>query len=165
MQGVMALKLDAAYRPIAVIEAVDALVMCMIGKAKAIEEHDVTINSVSQSFKLPAVIVVNRVVRYVFSGFSPSRKNICIRDENTCQYCEKRLPLGELTLDHVLPRSRGGKNEWDNLVACCRKCNQKKGSKTPDEAGMKLLRQPTKPKSVSFKFRKYAEDIWEDYLW
>ena len=105
MQGVMALKLDAAYRPIAVIEAVDALVMCMIGKAKAIEEHDVTINSVSQSFKLPAVIVVNRVVRYVFSGFSPSRKNVCIRDENTCQYCEKRLPLGELTLDHVSPRS------------------------------------------------------------
>jgi 5-methylcytosine-specific restriction endonuclease McrA len=163
--NIMALKLDAAYKPIAVIEAIEALVLCIVGKAKAIEEHDVEINSVSNSFKLPSVIVVNRVVKYVFSGFSPNRKNVCIRDDNTCQYCAKKLPLVELTIDHVMPRSRGGKNEWDNLVACCKKCNQKKGSKTPEEASMTLLQQPTKPKSISFKFRRYAEDIWEDYLW
>ena len=164
-QNVMALKLDASYRPLAVIEAIDALVMCIVGKAKAIEEHDVTINSVSSSFKLPAVIVVNTIVKYVFSGFSASRKNICARDENTCQYCAVKFQIAELTIDHVFPKSRGGKNEWDNLVASCRKCNQRKGNRTPEEAETELLKEPVKPKNISFRFKRHSEEVWENYLW
>ena len=71
-----------------------------------------------------------------------SRKNILMRDRYTCQYCHRTLPSGELTLDHVIPRSRAGESAWENLVACCHPCNNRKGSRTPEEAGMKLARQP-----------------------
>ncbi len=63
-----------------------------------------------------------------------------MRDRYTCQYCHKSLPSGELTLDHVVPRSRAGETTWENLVACCHPCNNRKGSRTPEEAGMKLAR-------------------------
>ncbi len=73
---------------------------------------------------------------------SLSRKNILMRDRYTCQYCLRPMPSSELTLDHVIPRSRHGETTWENLVACCHTCNNRKGSRTPDEAGMKLERQP-----------------------
>src|SRR5256712_11797390 len=73
---------------------------------------------------------------------SLSRKNILMRDRYTCQYCHRTLPSGELTLDHVAPRSRGGESAWENLVACCNPCNNRKGSRTPEEAGLDPARQP-----------------------
>tara|TARA_B100000900_G_scaffold167888_1_gene142565 strand:- start:7084 stop:7587 length:504 start_codon:yes stop_codon:yes gene_type:complete len=163
--GFVTLKLDATYRPVGIVEALEALVMCIIGKAKVLEEHDSVIRSPSKSFKLPAVIVINRVVKYTFLTTRPNRRNICIRDDNTCQYCAKQLNFNDLTIDHVFPKSRGGKNEWENLVACCKKCNQKKSSNTPKEAGMKLIKKPETPRTMSLKFKSHTEDIWKDYLW
>ena len=162
-----ALKLDSSYRPIDVIDAIEALVMCLVGKARAIEKYAKEISSVSESFKLPAVIVLNRYVKFEFSHVSCNRENVLWRDNNTCQYCGKTGNLDSLTLDHVIPRSRGGNNSWQNLVAACKKCNQKKGNKTPAEAHMHPLNIPKKPKNCVL--RKLKEEnispVWKDYLW
>jgi 5-methylcytosine-specific restriction endonuclease McrA len=75
-----------------------------------------------------------------------SRKNIMLRDGHQCQYCQKHLPVRDLNIDHVLPRSRGGADSWENLVTACRPCNLRKGRRTPEEAGMRLSRPPTTPR-------------------
>jgi 5-methylcytosine-specific restriction endonuclease McrA len=92
--------------------------------------------------RLPSVIRLLEYRRIPHQTRALSRKNILMRDRYTCQYCHRILPSGELTLDHVIPRSRAGETAWENLVACCHPCNNRKGSRTPEEAGMKLARQP-----------------------
>ncbi len=92
--------------------------------------------------RLPSVIRLLEYRRIPHQTRALSRKNILMRDRYTCQYCHRMLPSGELTLDHVIPRSRAGESAWENLVACCHPCNNRKGSRTPEEAGMKLARQP-----------------------
>src|ERR671939_1036393 len=92
--------------------------------------------------RLPSVIRLLEYRRIPHQTRALSRKNILLRDRNTCQYCGTALGSSELTLDHVIPRSRGGQSTWENLVACCHGCNRRKGSQSPAEAGMKLLREP-----------------------
>lgn len=104
------------------------------------------IRTMRARIRLPEVIILN-----VFNGFIRrevrlSRRNIFERDSHTCQYCGKRFSKPDLTLDHVLPRSRGGKDTWTNLVLACVRCNLKKGSRTPEEANMHLLKRPAAPK-------------------
>tara|TARA_Y100001963_G_scaffold154598_1_gene243692 strand:- start:551 stop:1084 length:534 start_codon:yes stop_codon:yes gene_type:complete len=159
------LKLDAAYRPIEIISGTDALIMCLIGKARPIESYDTVIRSPSQAFKIPSVIVLCRVVKFRFNALHCSRKSVFKRDNHTCQYCQKTFGEKELTLDHVLPKSRGGEKVWTNLVAACKKCNQKKGNKTPAEAGMKLFKVPKKPKNNIVDSISHKQKIWKDYLW
>jgi len=159
------LKLDAAYRPIEVINGIEALVMCLIGKAKTVETYDKVIRSTSQVFKIPSVIVLCRVIKFKFNSLHCSRKAVFHRDAHTCQYCQKSFGSKELTLDHVLPKSRGGEKVWTNLVAACKKCNQKKGNRTPEEAGMKLTREPKKPKNSFIDSKSNIQKIWKDYLW
>jgi 5-methylcytosine-specific restriction endonuclease McrA len=91
---------------------------------------------------LPSVIRLLEYRRIPQQSRALSRKNILLRDRYTCQYCYRVLPSVELTLDHVQPRSRGGGSSWENLVACCHPCNNRKGSRTPEEAGMKLAKAP-----------------------
>lgn len=97
-----------------------------------------------------------------------SRKNILARDHYSCQYCDKKLPPAELTLDHIHPQSKGGRDTWDNLVACCSPCNKKKADKTPEEAGMMLRRRPrpaTVHTSRAIMRNMGSEDpIWQKYL-
>ncbi len=161
------LKLDSSYRPLEIVDAVEALVLCLIGKAHAIENYKQEIRSVSESFKLPAVIVLTRYVKFHFHTMTPNRTNVIWRDQNKCQYCSIELESRSLTIDHVLPRSKGGKNTWKNLVTACKKCNQKKGNRTPKEANMKLLREPIRPKTSVLRSvgEKQVSDLWKDYLW
>ncbi len=161
------LKLDSSYRPIEIIDALEALVMCFVGKAQAIETYKKEIKSVSSAFKLPAVIILNRIVKFRFNGMVPNRPNILWRDDNQCQYCAKKFAPKELTLDHVIPKSRGGRNTWENLVVACKKCNQKKGAKIPQESGMHPLKKPIKPKLSVLKSVSEAEmsELWKNYLW
>ena len=159
------LKLDAAYRPIEVINGTDALVMCLIGKARSIETYDAVIRSATNMFKIPSVIVLSRIVKFRFNALHCNRKSVFKRDGHICQYCYKSFGEKELTLDHVLPKSRGGDKSWTNLVASCKKCNQKKGDKTPDEAGMKLLKVPKRPKSNIVDSTSNNQKIWKDYIW
>tara|TARA_R100001591_G_scaffold115659_2_gene131484 strand:+ start:272 stop:805 length:534 start_codon:yes stop_codon:yes gene_type:complete len=161
------LKLDISYRPIEIVDAVEALVLCLIGKAQAIENYKNEIKSVSDSFRLPAVIVLKRFVKYHFKVVSASRREIILRDNNTCQYCNLELPSEKLTLDHIMPKSKGGKNTWDNLVASCKKCNQKKGNRTPEQANMKLINKPVRPKYNILRTisKNQISELWDDYLW
>jgi len=162
-----ALKLDSSYRPIEVIDAIEALVMCIIGKAIVLETYEQKISSPSVSFELPAVIVLKTIVKFKFTTISCNRLNIVWRDNNQCQYCANYFPLDKLTMDHVMPKSRGGKNVWENLVAACKKCNQRKGSKTTKESGMYPLKKPRKPKANILRTisKNQISDLWKDYLW
>ena len=167
MKNTLALKLDSSFRPIDVIEAVEALVMCIVGKARVIESYEEKINSVSESFALPAVIVLNRYVKFRFSYVACNRNNVFYRDKNQCQYCGNFFAHENLTLDHVLPKSRGGGNTWENLTTACKKCNQRKGNRTPIESGMKLLKKPAVPKASVLRTLKdhQISPQWRNYLW
>jgi 5-methylcytosine-specific restriction endonuclease McrA len=118
-------------------------------------------------------IAVPRVIRLLFYDRLPkqevkfNRRNIFARDGNHCQYCGKKFPTSELSLDHVLPRSQGGKATWENLVCACTRCNIRKGGRTPQEAGIKLIKVPVKPKrspllTLRLGQEKYAS--WKQFL-
>ena len=125
-----ALKLDSSYRPISIIDARKALVLHFMGKAEIIEYSNNSIRTVDKTYKLPSIISLKRYVKYRPFSLICSRKNILWRDRNTCQYCGKVYPENKLTLDHVTPKSRDGPKSWDNLVAACKKCNQKRRTNT-----------------------------------
>jgi len=118
-------------------------------------------------------IAVPRIIRLLFYDHLPrnevrfNRRNIFARDKNSCQYCGKRYPTSELSLDHVIPKSMGGKSAWDNIVCACTKCNVKKGGRTPRQAGLKLIQKPFKPKRnpllhVHLGHQRYQS--WKQFL-
>jgi 5-methylcytosine-specific restriction endonuclease McrA len=121
--------------------------VCMLfdGKAEVVDEFDEELRSPSLTMKMPAVIRMTRKTRIKKTSIKFSRENVLTRDGFQCQYCLAEFSRDELTYDHVLPRSRGGKTCWENIVAACYGCNSKKGNRTPDEAGMPLRRTPRKP--------------------
>ncbi len=136
------LVLNASYEPINVCAARRALVLVLKGVAAAEEQAPVQIHSARHWMNLPSVIRLLEYRRIPHQTRALSRKNILMRDRYTCQYCQRVLSASELTLDHVIPRSRHGETSWENLVACCNACNNHKGSRTPEEAGMSLARAP-----------------------
>jgi 5-methylcytosine-specific restriction endonuclease McrA len=102
----------------------------------------------SLTIKVPAVAVLRRSIGTTKSGIKFSKINVCQRDGFTCQYCGNKLPMSQLNYDHVIPRSQGGKTVWTNIVTACYTCNSKKANRTPEQAGMVLLRVPVKPKTL-----------------
>ena len=167
MNDFKTLKLDASFRPVEVIDAIEALVLCLVGKAAAVETYSEVINTVTEKFELPAVIALKRIVKFHFTTVACKRSNVIWRDDNQCQYCAKYFPTDKLTIDHIMPSSRGGGDTWLNLATACKKCNQKKGNKTPEEAGMLLIRPPFRPKTNILRAVKKNQinPIWKDYLW
>lgn len=136
------LVLNASYEPINICAARRALVLVLKGVATPEEYSSVLLRSARQALPLPSVIRLVEYRRIPHQSRALSRKNILMRDRYTCQYCLRTLPSSELTLDHVVPRSRAGETIWENLVACCHDCNNLKGNRTPEEAGMRLARPP-----------------------
>ena len=162
------LVLNASYEPINICAARRALVLVLKGVASAEEETTIAILSARRSVSLPSVIRLLEYRRIPHQTRALSRKNILMRDRYTCQYCHKTLPSAELTLDHVIPRSRAGESAWENLVACCHPCNNRKGNRTPDEAGMKLSRAP-RPFSLHtsrhlMRLLGKSDEQWRKYL-
>jgi len=156
------LVLNRVYQPVHITSARRAFAMLYQGIAKAIDEqfqlfdfdswsslgaaqHD-AVGLVGRRIRVPRVIVLLAYERTPRARVRFSRFNIYARDENTCQYCGVRLPRADLNLDHVVPRSQGGATSWDNVVCSCVPCNLRKGGRTPDEAGMRLLRPPARPR-------------------
>ncbi len=136
------LVLNASYEPINVCAARRAIVLVLKGVAMTEEVNGHFLHSTRIAMRVPSVIRLLEYRRIPHQTRALSRKNILLRDRNTCQYCGLVLPSSDLTLDHVIPRSRGGASTWENLVACCHDCNREKGNMLPHEAGMKLLREP-----------------------
>ncbi len=136
------LVLNASYEPIHVCAARRALVLLFKGVAQTEEAGVALLRSARAAMPVPSVIRLLEYRRIPRQTRALSRKNILIRDHFTCQYCGKKGGAGELTLDHVLPRSRGGATSWENLVAACRPCNNRKGNHLPEEARMPLKRRP-----------------------
>ena len=136
------LVLNASYEPIHVCAVRRALVLVFKGVASTEEAGEGNLHSPTQSLAVPSVIRLLEYRRIPRQMRAISRKNILVRDQHTCQYCSQHFGPGELTLDHVIPRSRGGKNTWENLVACCLRCNNRKGDRLPGEASMTLRRPP-----------------------
>jgi 5-methylcytosine-specific restriction endonuclease McrA len=162
------LVLNASYEPINICAARRAIVLVLKGVATAEEQSHITVRSAVQSILLPSVIRLTGYRRIPHQTRALSRKNILIRDRFTCQYCSRTLPSADLTLDHVIPRSRSGESAWENLVACCHDCNNRKGSRTPEEAGMRLSRQP-RPFSLHtsrhlMRLLAKSDDQWKKYL-
>ena len=137
------LVLNASYEPINICAARRALVLVLKGVAMTEEENGHFLHAQRMAMRLPSVIRLLEYRRIPHQSRALSRKNILLRDRNSCQYCGIVLPAGELTLDHVVPRSRGGLSTWENLVACCHTCNRKKGNSLLAELDdMSLLREP-----------------------
>jgi 5-methylcytosine-specific restriction endonuclease McrA len=162
------LVLNASYEPINICAARRAIVLVLKGVATAEEQSHVTVRSAVHSIRLPSVIRLLGYRRIPHQTRALSRKNILMRDRFTCQYCMRALPSAELTLDHVVPRSRAGASAWENLVACCHDCNNRKGSRTPEEAGMRLSRQP-RPFSLHtsrhlMRLLGKSDEQWKKYL-
>ena len=162
------LVLNASYEPINVCAARRAIVLVLKGVAMTEEVNGHFLHSTRIAMRVPSVIRLLEYRRIPHQTRALSRKNILLRDRNTCQYCGLVLPSSELTLDHVIPRSRAGESAWENLVACCHPCNNRKGSRTPEEAGMKLARLP-RPFSLHtsrhlMRMLGKGEAQWRKYL-
>jgi 5-methylcytosine-specific restriction endonuclease McrA len=157
--------LNASYEAIQVASARRALTLVVKGAAVVEEVSTFTIRTPKINVSLPSVIRLIKYRRVPRLNRSVSRKGIMLPDGSACQYCGARLPSPYLTLDHVLPRSRHCQSTWENLVACCFGCNNRKGDRTPQEAGMVLANQPRQI-SVHAKHRLLAGDAetWNKYL-
>jgi len=161
------LVLNRHYQPIHVTNVRRAFSLLYLGVARAVDaqfktfdfaswaelsaergvgEGDDVIRTVSRPIRVPRVIVLQLYDRIPRTKVRFSRHNIYMRDGNTCQYCGQELPRIDLNLDHVIPRAQGGRTTWENVVCCCIDCNLTKGARTPEQAGMKLLQQPARPR-------------------
>jgi 5-methylcytosine-specific restriction endonuclease McrA len=162
MMELMTLKLDSAYKPVGIVSWRDALVLVISEKAYAVELYETYVRSARQIFQLPSVIALKRFVNVDFLRPVCSRKNIILRDENICQYCAQEFATDDLTMDHIVPRAQGGEKSWKNIVASCKPCNQKKGNRTPEQAGMKLLKEP-KPLTGPGMLKRRSDNLQEDW--
>ena len=157
------LVLNRVYQPVHVTSVRRAFTLLYQGAARAIDEQfqlfdfeswsalaaaaqEEVIGTVDRRIRIPRVIVLLAYDRLPRARVRFSRFNIYARDDNTCQYCGRRFRRSDLNLDHVVPRSRGGSTSWENVVCSCVACNLRKGGRTPDEAGMGLLRAPVRPR-------------------
>lgn len=178
------LVLNKGYQPVRITDARTSFSMLYLGRARALdasyEPHDFAqwigrrpsrseefIGTPRGAICVPRVLLLNDFNRVPRAPLRLSRRHVYMRDEYSCQYCGTRPGVKELNLDHVLPRSRGGRSTWENLVTSCRQCNLKKGRLTPDEAGMRLQAQPVRPSwslalSLAAQRRRFVE--WEPFL-
>jgi 5-methylcytosine-specific restriction endonuclease McrA len=133
------------YFPIKVLRWQDAVKMKYEGTVDVVVEYEDEIRSPSVTWKMPAVVRLRKLAKTRARGAKFSRRNVYQRDGYTCQYCGERRPAHELSYDHVVPRSAGGRTEWRNIVTACRACNTRKDDQTCDEAGMWPKKTPTRP--------------------
>jgi 5-methylcytosine-specific restriction endonuclease McrA len=163
------LLLASSYEPVDVISWQDAVRLLTLGKVEVIEEYEKDLRSTYLVIKMPAVVRLLSVFKRRKKKVKFSRANIYARDKYKCQYCGKKGKMADFTFDHVVPKSRGGKTCWENIVTCCDKCNCKKANRTPSEAKMKLLSEPVQPKwlpAVTIRVsQRSVPDAWRDYLY
>lgn len=161
------LVINRFYMPVNIVTARRAFCMLSAGVARALDHdhrafdfeswaelsaavHDETVGIVGRAIRVPRVVLLSMYDRIPKRNVRFSRLNIMLRDGHTCQYCGRRYPRSKLNIDHIIPRSRGGSTEWENIVTSCHACNRRKGHRLLKEAGMKLIRHPSRPRSTPF---------------
>ena len=170
-----ALVLNADFRPLSYFPLSlwpwqDAVKAVFLKRVTIVSEYDRTVSSPSFEMRLPSVIALKE---YVPQARKPAftRFNVFLRDRFTCQYCGDRFPTPELTFDHVIPRSRGGRTSWDNVVTACGVCNLRKGNRMPDRAGLHPLNAPLQPSTHQLQENgrgfppNFLHESWRDYLY
>ncbi len=161
------LVLNATYEPLSIVSVQRAIVLLLKEKAELVEAAAERLHAARTSLPVPLVI---RLIYYVRIPqaimLAPTRRSVALRDNFTCQYCGLAPGRGLLTLDHIIPRSRGGQTTWENVVTACRVCNMRKGNRTPEEAGLVLHRRPGRPHYLAFLFLSDMgpRDIWGKYM-
>lgn len=159
------LVLNQDYQPLSICSVQRSMKLIFLEKAELLhDDPKKELRTIRESFQFPSVIRLRSYIRVPYNKVVLSRRNIMRRDNFTCMYCGSK---NDLTIDHVLPKSRGGKDVWENLTTACEKCNVKKGSRTPQEAGMPIFKQPYRPTPIAF-FRDYngnVQEPWKPYLY
>lgn len=155
-------------QPHQVVDWMEAVTLVYLKKADVLEHHDDFVSSPSTTIQLPAVARLKRVVARTKTDVKFSRLNVYTRDGFRCQYCGTKRTMKHLNYDHVIPSSKGGKTVWENIVTSCIPCNLNKANKTPEQAGMRLMRHPVKPKSLpltgTLVLPAEVPQIWKPYL-
>ena len=151
--------LNQDFSPVSVCNVQRAFLLVFLNKADMVSEAGKPIRTVSRTFSMPSIIRLRRYVNMPFKGVVMSRQNLFRRDGYQCQYCGSSK---DLTLDHVVPRAKGGKSTWKNLITACRRCNARKGHQTPEKAGLTLRQHPFRPTYVMF-LRELAGPGYEDW--
>jgi 5-methylcytosine-specific restriction endonuclease McrA len=166
MENLSVLKLDSSFKPIEIIPWEEAFLLTWLNKAYAVEYSDTWVHSARKAFQIPSVIVLFRYIEEKFFTLPCTRKNIMIRDENRCQYCDMGFRDADLTIDHVIPRSKGGTTVWTNVVIACKPCNQQKSDLLLSQTSFSLRRLPGKPsyRSIIKKRIKSSNVKWKEYL-
>lgn len=162
------LLLTSGMLPHRVVDWRTAICKLVEGEIEVLENHDATVSSPSTTFHIPSVARIKTYVPMNKKGVKFSRENVLSRDGYQCQYCGHRFARRELNYDHVIPRCQGGKTVWDNVTTACRPCNSKKGGRTPEQARMRLLRKPERPRWLPLQMPavplKKVPDAWVFYL-
>jgi len=161
------LVLNQNYEPLNVCTVRRALGLVFHEKAEVLEFYRVPIMSAKREFLAPSVIRLIYMIRRPRPRVKLTRREIFIRDDYTCQYCGVRS--GDLTIDHIVPRSRGGGHSWENLVSACRTCNHRKGGKSLSEARMKLRHEPAEPRAgmyytIQRRLNASVQDDWSKFI-
>jgi len=165
------LVLAASYEPISVTSWREAVRLLTLNKCEVIEEYEEELRSKYLIIRMPAVIRLLSMFRRKPKKMRFSRIGIYARDKFKCQYCGKKGKFKDFTFDHVIPKSRGGRTNWQNIVTCCHKCNRRKGDKTPKEANMVLINKPEQPTwlpIIAIKLQHRVKDLpsqWASYIY
>lgn len=153
------LVLNASYEPLNICNWKRAVILVYKGKAEQVEHNG---RVVYPNFHIPTVIRLRRYVSLPYKEIPLTRRNLMYRDHYSCQYCGTKT--NDLTIDHVIPKSKGGTDSWDNVIACCQRCNVKKGDRTPKEASMALLKHPRTPVGhLYFEVTRLATTSFPDW--
>lgn len=165
MLSAKVLLLNQNYEPLTVVSAKKAIVLYYLQKVEIVEKRDKHVHSQFVIYPVPSIIRLTCYVRVPKKRVELNRSNVLRRDSFQCQYCGTRKH--PFTLDHVMPKTRGGEDSWENLVCACVKCNNIKGNRTPDEANMSLLKKPKRPNYLFFMqyFIGIREECWKPYLY
>lgn len=158
------LVLNQNYEPFSLCTTKRAIILLFTNKVHVVEKYEEVVHSISAELPSPSVVRLGRYIHKPQKKIQLNRKNILKRDKHICQYCGHNSQ--PMTVDHIIPKSYGGKDTWENLVCACPKCNRLKGNLTPEQAGMKLLKKPKKPGHLFYLYNLIGNppDSWKQYL-
>ena len=159
-----------SYFPLSLVHWQNAIKAAFLGRVNIVSEYDIEIRSKNTSMKIPSVVSLKKFITFK-STPTFNRFNVFLRDDFTCQYCMLKLPAHELTFDHVVPKFKNGKTNWDNVVTACTVCNFRKGHQNPEDVGLTLRKVPTEPTQKELQKNgkkyppRYLHKSWMDYLY